>query len=116
MTTEKRFRAHLVRARISGWKLQSSLLPGRPDFIFPKNKVAVFVDGCFWHCCPQCGHTPKSNRSYWSLKLARNRARDKRISREIKRLGWKVLRIWEHEIKLAPSHAVFKLQSAIQKD
>ena len=115
LTTEKRFRAQLVRARISGWQLQSSLLPGRPDFLFPKQRIAVFVDGCFWHGCPRCGHRPKSNRRYWTPKLTHNRERDIKVSREIRTHGWHVLRIWEHEIRMNPSRAISRLQLLIRK-
>ena len=111
LTTERRFRAYLVRLGISGWQLQSSLLPGRPDFIFPNHKLAVFVDGRFWHGCPRCGHKPKSNCLYWSNKLTRNRKRDLVTTREIKKYGWDVLRFWEHEIRLNPYRAVSRLQS-----
>jgi len=113
LTTEKRFRAYLVRFRISGWRLQGSLLPGCPDFIFPRQRIAVFVDGCFWHGCPRCGHRPKSNRRYWSPKLTQNRERDIKVSREIRKHGWHVLRIWEHEIRLNPSHSISRLRSLI---
>lgn len=59
-TTEKRLRAYLIRSRLSGWHIHGSDLIGRPDFIFPKQKVAVFVDGCFWHACPRCAAYPKN--------------------------------------------------------
>ena len=76
-----------------------SRLPGRPDIIFTRAKLAVFVDGCFWHSCPVHGTAPKSNQSYWDVKLAGNRARDERVSAEIAKVGWHCLRIWEHEVK-----------------
>ncbi|QBE92499.1 very short patch repair endonuclease [Sphingomonas paucimobilis] len=76
-----------------------SRLPGRPDIIFTRAKLAVFVDGCFWHSCPVHGTAPKSNQSYWDEKLASNRARDERVTSQIASMGWHCLRIWEHEIK-----------------
>jgi DNA mismatch endonuclease, patch repair protein len=69
----------------------------RPDVVFTRRKVAVFVDGCFWHCCPDHGNTPRANRAYWSSKLARNLLRDQRVNSALEEAGWVVLRIWEHD-------------------
>ncbi len=69
----------------------------RPDLVFTRVKVAVFVDGCFWHCCPDHGRRPIQHRSYWDAKLARNRERDRRVNSALEQAGWAVLRIWEHE-------------------
>jgi DNA mismatch endonuclease (patch repair protein) len=82
---------------ITGWR-RSSKLPGKPDFVFQKLKTAVFVDGCFWHGCPKHGTKPKTNAAFWRRKIARNRARDVEVGRALRRLGWRVLRIWEHEL------------------
>lgn len=98
-TTEQRLKMAFVRARISGWKLQVKNLPGRPDFFFVQQGLAVFVDGCFWHHCPKCGHLPKSRSEYWTEKLAINKRRDARNSRKLAALGIQKLRIWEHELK-----------------
>jgi DNA mismatch endonuclease (patch repair protein) len=68
----------------------------RPDFVFPGRRVAVFVDGCFWHGCPLHGTRPKANAAFWRRKLATNRARDRRDGRRLARAGWKVVRVWEH--------------------
>ncbi len=73
----------------------------RPDFVFPKLRVAVFVDGCFWHACPQHATQPKGNAAFWRAKLARNQARDRRVTRSLRRAGWRVLRIWEHSLRWA---------------
>lgn len=69
----------------------------RPDLAFTRARVAVFVDGCFWHSCPEHGAEPRANPGYWGPKLARNRARDHENDRRLKEMGWEVLRIWEHE-------------------
>lgn len=98
-STELRLRMMLVRAGISEWKMHDTELPGNPDFCFPEAQVAVFVDGCFWHGCPRCGHIPKSNREYWTKKIERNKDRDNINSLELRERGWRVLRIWEHELK-----------------
>jgi DNA mismatch endonuclease (patch repair protein) len=67
------------------------------DIVFPKERVAVFIDGCFWHSCPQHGRIPRKNSDFWSEKLARNTARDVRNSTALREAGWVVLRYWEHE-------------------
>lgn len=69
------------------------------DFAFPEQKIAIFVDGCFWHMCPKHGHIPLSNQEYWVPKLKRNIKRAKKASKELKKAGWTVIRVWEHEIK-----------------
>ena len=67
-----------------------------PDIVFTKKRVAVFIDGCYWHSCPIHGTTPKSNRHYWIPKLRQNVERDKKTDIDLRANGWKVLRIWEH--------------------
>ena len=90
--------AHLFRAnRITGWRRHRPIF-GRPDFVFSRLKVAVFVDGCFWHGCPKHGSRPKQNRKFWETKIARNRARDRKVTRVLRGKGWRVVRIWEHEL------------------
>ncbi|HAS95461.1 TPA: very short patch repair endonuclease, partial [Candidatus Wolfebacteria bacterium] len=74
-------------------------LTGSPDFIFRDKKVAVFIDGCFWHGCPRCYVKPKSNVEYWSDKIKRNRARGREVNRKLQQLGWTALRFWEHSFK-----------------
>lgn len=71
----------------------------RIDIAFPSKKLAIFVDGCFWHSCPQHGHTPKSNKGYWEAKLARNLKRALLKDGRLRELGWEVLHFWEHEIR-----------------
>ncbi len=86
------------RNKIKGWRRHLPML-GRPDFAFPKFKVAIFVDGCFWHGCPKHGRNPGSNESYWKDKLAKNKSRDKLVTRNLRRAGWRVLRFWHHELR-----------------
>jgi DNA mismatch endonuclease, patch repair protein len=69
----------------------------RPDIVFPRERVALFLDGCFWHSCPEHGNRPATNSSYWDAKLERNRERDVRNDRDLESAGWLVLRVWEHE-------------------
>lgn len=73
-------------------------LQGKPDIVFTRARFVVFVDGCFWHGCPQHGTMPKSNSEYWEAKLKRNKARDAEVSASLEAGGWKVLRYWDHEI------------------
>jgi DNA mismatch endonuclease (patch repair protein) len=70
--------------------------PVRPDIVFSREKLAVFVDGCFWHGCPDHGHVPASNAAYWEPKLARNVQRDHEHDQALEAAGWGVLRVWEH--------------------
>ena len=86
------------RHRITGWRRHARVF-GSPDFVFPKCRLAVFVDGCFWHCCPEHAVSPKSNAEFWAKKLDENRARDAVNSAKLRADGWTVLRFWEHEIK-----------------
>jgi len=90
----------LRKHHISGWRRNQAIL-GKPDFVFPKQKIALFVDGCFWHGCPKPKHSnmPKNNREFWAEKLQKNKDRDKFVNRELRKLGWKVIRVWEHELK-----------------
>lgn len=69
----------------------------RPDIVFTRQRLAIFVDGCFWHCCPIHGTSPKANTGYWTPKLQRNVDRDRAVNKQLEAAGWTVLRIWEHE-------------------
>jgi DNA mismatch endonuclease, patch repair protein len=71
---------------------------GKPDFVFRKLRVAIFVDGCFWHGCPRHGSRPQSNQHFWKEKLNRNKARDLLVAKSLKVSGWRVLRIWQHDL------------------
>jgi len=90
--------------------MQSLGLPGKPDFVFEKNKLAVFIDGCFWHGCVKCYRGPKSNKRYWVSKLRLNKARDTKNSKMLLALGWHVLRLWEHQVRMGPGNCVKKIK------
>jgi len=96
---------------ISGWRRNQPVF-GKPDFIFPKMKIAIFVDGCFWHGCPEHSTMPKNNREFWQKKLATNQNRDNLVNIELQIKGWTVLRIWEHELKNKTA-VVGKVQNAM---
>jgi DNA mismatch endonuclease (patch repair protein) len=79
------------------FRVNLSGLPGRPDVVFTRARIACFVDGCFWHACPDHGTLPKNNRDWWQAKLAANVERDRRKDRELTGAGWVVVHVWEHE-------------------
>ena len=89
-------------------------LPGKPDLVFTGKRLAVFVDGCFWHGCPIHGEIPVSNRAFWEKKLGDNVARDKRIDARLSEIGWRVLRIWVHEIKQDVAVVAEKIIAALR--
>jgi len=98
-STEVVLRLALVRAGIRGWRLHPVDVKGCPDFYFAAERLAVFVDGCFWHGCPRCGHTPKTRTEFWAAKIQRTRLRDRKNRRLLADLGLKVVRIWEHDLR-----------------
>lgn len=77
----------------------NSRLPGKPDLVFPGSRSVVFVDGCFWHGCPEHFQAPQANASFWHEKLARTRSRDIQVNDALPADGWTVLRVWEHEVR-----------------
>jgi len=84
----------------------------RPDIVFTRRRLAVFIDGCFWHCCPEHGNLPRANNAYWAAKLERNVARDTRVDRALQEAGWAVLRLWEH---LESEEAVGRIVTALSR-
>lgn len=102
----------LRRQHITGWRRNQTLF-GKPDFVFHKKRVIVFVDGCFWHGCPRHSTKPKTNRAYWQSKFHRNKLRDRRVSRELRKLGWRVLRIWEHDLAKRGTACIRRIKMAL---
>jgi DNA mismatch endonuclease, patch repair protein len=98
--TELALASLLRRHGIKGWRRHLNFLPGTPDFAFPKKKLAIFVDGCFWHGCPKHATSPATRKEFWLKKFACNKYRDRAVNRELRLRKWRVLRIWEHELKL----------------
>jgi len=109
MNTEVRLAKILRKAGIRGWRRHLPI-PGRPDFSFLRHKVAVFVDGCFWHGCPRCFRLPKQNRAFWRAKIETNRRRDRSVNGRLRRLGWKVIRIRECQLR-KPEWVLAKIQN-----
>lgn len=113
-STELSLRARLSAAGISGWKFQPQGILGKPDFAFPDKKLAIFIDGCFWHGCAKCRTIPKTNTEFWEQKIMGNIARDKHVSNRLRRSGWHVLRFWEHDLKENPSSVISRIQRKVQ--
>jgi DNA mismatch endonuclease (patch repair protein) len=86
----------------------------RPDIVFPKARIAVFVDGCFWHRCPEHGVDPRHNAGYWGPKLQRNVARDREVDRALTEDGWSVIRVWEHEGVAATTTRIAEAVTALR--
>ena len=111
--TEQRLRDLLLRNEIRGWRRRSVKTIGSPDFIFFEEKIAIFVDGCFWHGCPRCGHIPKTNTAYWKAKIQRNQKRDRSVRHLANLLGYRVIRIWECSLKVRPQSCMSRIRSAL---
>jgi DNA mismatch endonuclease (patch repair protein) len=90
-------------------------LPGRPDIAFPRARVVVFVDGCFWHQCPRHKTMPVTNASFWHSKLSKNRDRDRRTTATLRSLGWTVVRIWEHSVETRPNATARRVAAAVKR-
>lgn len=105
-------RKALWEAGLRGYRLRKGL-PGRPDMVFPRHKVAVFVDGCFWHGCPRCYKAPENNKAFWRAKLAENRSRDEAVNAKLRQLGWRVVRFWEHEVEDGVTKCIERIRAFI---
>ena len=111
--TELALASLLRRHRIRGWRRQQPVF-GKPDFVFRSARVAVFVDGCFWHGCPKHSNIPANNRAFWTRKLAANKARDQRVNRTLGKEGWRVVRIWEHDLVKRSEACIRRVQAALE--
>lgn len=101
--------------KICGWR-RNSRLRGKPDFVFEDRKLAVFVDGCFWHGCSKHGTIPSNNHGFWKEKLTQNRIRDRVTDRSLRSLGWRVFRIWQHELSKRNERTVIRrIRAALAK-
>ena len=101
-----------LRHRITGWRRHQNVF-GKPDFLFRWNRLALFVDGCFWHGCPRHCKIPAGNRAFWKEKFAANKARDRRVNRELRKLGWRVIRIWEHDLSKRCGACIHRIQRVL---
>lgn len=108
-TTERRLASLLKEQNIRGWRTQPQNILGRPDFLIGKRRVAIFVDGCFFHGCPDCGHIPRTNKAYWTAKITRNKQRDVDVSKALSKLGYCVVRIWECQLRKNPAQCLARI-------
>lgn len=110
---ERAVRAALWSAGLRGYRLHRAVVPGvrrTADIVFLRPRLAIFVDGCFWHGCPQHGTLAKANGTWWREKIAANKERDRDTDRRLAQDGWRVVRVWEHE---TPSEAVERIRRAL---
>ena len=112
-STEVKMAKLLRSSNIKGWRRHLKL-PGSPDFTFREERVCIFVDGCFWHGCPKHYKSPKSNKKFWREKVEKNRERDIRINQELKKQEYRVIRIWECEMREADK-VLKKIQKALDR-
>jgi len=109
-------RKYLWHHGIKGYRLHWKKIPGKPDIVFVSKKVAIFVNGCFWHRCPDCNpSTPKHNSGFWKIKFKKNVERDLIKSLELNDLGWKVITIWECELKKDVEKIVDKIRHLLRE-
>ena len=105
----------LRTAGVTGWRRHQNLF-GRPDFTFRRQRLVVFVDGCFWHGCPKHSNMPANNREFWQKKLTGNKTRDRLVTRALRQGGWRVLRIWEHELtRKNKAKCIARVRSILRK-
>lgn len=112
---ERRLRLALWNAGLR-YRLHAPTPAGRPDIVFPARKVAVFIDGCFWHGCPKHYVRPRSRVEFWAEKLATNVARDRLQTMELETLGWSVVRVWEHAVFEELEKVVARVRAAVAGD
>lgn len=109
---EQRFASLMWAIGIRGWRRSIRVERTRPDFVFSRFQIAVFVDGCFWHGCPECCRRPATNVDYWDAKLNRNMERDVEQTQRLEAAGWTVLRFWGHEIDREPEGCAQRVRLA----
>src|ERR1700676_422464 len=110
-STELRTASLLRASKVTGWRRQSSVF-GKPDFVFHKAKVALFVDGCFWHGCSRCYQAPKTSAAFWRAKIQRNVRRDLQVSRHLRSRDWKVVRVKECQLEM-PARFLNRLKKVV---
>ena len=110
---EVKLRKLLYFNGIRGYRVHYNL-PGKPDIVFVKKRIAIFIDGCFWHKCPICFQEPETRKEFWMKKIQSNIDRDKKVNKQLKSDGWVVIRIWEHEIKKNPEKYIEIISEKLQ--
>ncbi len=115
-TPEIWLRNLLISSGLGNFEMQPREIPGKPDFYFPDQKVALFVDGCFWHGCKACFQKPQTNRKFWSSKISSNITRDGVVNKILGLNGITVIRIKEHELKKNADKVLIKVEQKLRKD
>lgn len=110
---EIKLRKLLYHSGIRGYRIHYNL-PGKPDLVFIKKKIVIFIDGCFWHRCPECYKEPKTRVEFWRTKIGKNVEHDVKINELLKNMGWKVIRIWEHDVRKNPIDIVNRITQLLQ--
>lgn len=109
-------RRELRRQSLYGYRIHLKDVPGKPDIAYKRQKVAIFVHGCFWHRCPECNlHSPRVNNEYWEAKFTRNVERDERKRLELESQGWTVITVWEHEVKEDSLQCVMRIEAQLRR-
>ena len=111
---EVKLRKLLYAEGIRGYRIHYDL-PGKPDIVFTKKKIAIFIDGCFWHKCPACFQEPETRKEFWTKKIQSNVDRDKKVNELLKDDGWTILRFWEHDVRKNPDAIVKQISEMIGK-
>jgi DNA mismatch endonuclease, patch repair protein len=111
---EVKFRKLLYANGIRGYRVHYKL-PGKPDIVFVKKKITIFIDGCFWHMCPACFKEPETSKEFWMKKINSNVERDNNINNHLKSEGWTVIRFWEHDIRKQPEKIISEIRELINK-
>jgi DNA mismatch endonuclease (patch repair protein) len=112
---EIKLRKQLWSQCIKGYRIHYNL-PGKPDIVFTKKKIAIFIDGCFWHKCPICFQEPETRKEFWMKKIQSNIERDKKVNIQLKEMGWTVMRFWEHEIRKNPSLVIETIREKLSEN
>src|SRR3989344_8892221 len=110
---ERALREALKKEKLR-FRTNVATLPGKPDIVFSKQKLAIFMDSCFWHGCKKHCRLPSTNRSYWRNKIEKNKKRDMAVSKKLKSIGWRTIRIWEHTITKGPAQTAQKIEKALK--
>ncbi|MGO9871217.1 MAG: very short patch repair endonuclease [Methanoregula sp.] len=111
---EVKLRKLLFAKGFRGYRIHFDLL-GKPDIVFTKKKIAIFIDGCFWHKCPVCFQEPETRKEFWMKKIQSNIDRDKKVNEQLKSEGWTIIRIWEHDVRKKPDDAIKKITETLEK-
>ena len=111
---EIKLRKMLWSHGIRGYRIHHNM-PGKPDIVFIKKKIAIFIDGCFWHKCPIDFQEPETRKEFWMKKINSNVERDKKITMNLQEKGWTVIRFWEHEVRKKPEEVIMKIIFSLQQ-